>query len=419
MMIHPPKSLKLPFRPHYLILPAVLLLALGAAVSLSMGKRGGVEPRAALKSQAMDEHGRFHPTASQWAMLTVEPVEMHKFRTEFVTEGKVALDEDRVTRIFSPFAGRVTKILAAPGDAVQQGEPLFIVEAADSLQAQNDFIAAEAALNKARSQVNLTQIIEQRLGALYKDRVTPLKNWQEAQANLTTAENDLRSDQIGLEAVRNRLRLLGKTDAEIETFEKTGAITPDAEVRAPLSGTILQRKVGPNQYVNAGASEGDPVFLIGDISKLWLIVSVHESDASQVKLGEPIRFTVLAYPDRVFEAKINYVATSIDPHSRRLMVRANIDNSEGLLKPEMFASVAVVSEEGAPTPAVPREAVIYEGDATRVWVATGDQAVELRQIKLGLTGGRLVQVIEGLAPGEKIVTRGTLFIDRIAGSNQS
>lgn len=121
MTSHSMKFFRLLLKPQSVILPVILLLALGAIVSLPKANHGSAEPQATVKSKALDEHGRFHPTASQWAMLTVQPVEMHKFRTEFVTEGKVAVDEDRVTRIFSPFAGRVTKILAAPGDPVKGG----------------------------------------------------------------------------------------------------------------------------------------------------------------------------------------------------------------------------------------------------------------------------------------------------------
>jgi cobalt-zinc-cadmium efflux system membrane fusion protein len=161
------------------------------------------------------------------------------------------------------------------------------------------------------------------------------------------------------------------------------------------------------------------VFLIGNISKVWLIAFIRESDAPKVKIDQMIKFTVLAYPEREFEARINYVATSMDPTSHRLMVRATIDNSEGLLKPEMFASVRIVTDEGGPTAAVPREAVIYEGDTARVWVAREDQGVELRNIRLGLSSARTVQVLDGLEPGEKIITRGSLFIDRVAMSSQS
>lgn len=410
---------KLPLGAKAAIILAIFCLVTGAIVTKSKASRGNTTIAVQAESTAKKGKTYFHPTATQWSTLTVQPVAMEKFYSECLTEGKIAIDEDHVTRIFSPYAGRVTKILAAPGDSVQRGQAIFVVEAADSVQGQNDFIAALTALNKARSRVTLTQVTERRLGGLAKDKLIALKDWQEAQVNLTGAQNDLRSSDITLEAARNRLRLLGKSDEEIDAFEKTGVITPDAAVYSPLAGTIIQRKVGPGQYVNAGASDSDPVFLIGNISKVWLVAYIRESDAPKVKIGQTIKFSVLAYPDREFEGRISHVATSMDPTSHRLMVRATIDNSEGLLKPEMFASVRVLTDQGGPTAAVPREAVIYEGDTARVWIAREDQGVELRNLRLGLSSARSVQVLDGLAPGEKIITRGTLFIDRAAMSSHS
>jgi cobalt-zinc-cadmium efflux system membrane fusion protein len=410
---------QLSLRSQALILLVVGGVAVTAYLQMSMASRGNTPPDAEHKTEALVGDGRFHPTGPQWSMLTVQPVEQHKFRTEVQTEGKIAVDEDRITRVFSPYSGRIIKILAAPGDKIQQGRPLFVIEAADSIQAQNDFIGAVTALNKARSQVELSRIGEQRLATLYKDKAMPLKDWQEAQVHLTAAQNDLRSAEIALQAVRNRLRLLGKAEDEIDAFEKTGVITPDAPVNAPLSGTILQRKIGPGQFIDAGANGGEPAYSIGDVSKVWVVAYVRESDATKVARGQTLEFTVLAYPDRVFTAKIDYVASSIDPASRRLTVRANIDNSEGVLKAEMFASVTLVVDENGPMTAVPREAIVYEGDLARLWVARDDQAIELRPVKLGLVGAGLVQVLDGLAPGEKIVTRGSLFIDRMASTGQS
>lgn len=398
------------------ILVVIIGIAVAAILEMSAASRGSTPREDARKAVPEVDDGSFHPTKPQWAMLTVQPVELRAFRTEVLTEGKIAVDEDRVTRIFSPYAGRITKLLAAPGDKVERGQPLFVIDATDSVQAQNDFITAAAALNKARSQVELTRIAEHRLATLYKDKAMPLKDWQEAQANLTAAQNDLRSAEIALQAVRNRLRLLGKTDEEIDRFESTGVISPDSVVRSPLAGTILQRRVGPGQLIDAGTGGGDPVLLIGDVSKLWLVAYVRESDATKVAVKQPLEFTVLAWPGRVFEAKVDYVATSIDPTTRRLVVRANIDNPDGVLKAEMFARVTIVSEESSPMASVPREAIVYEGNTAKVWVARDDQAIELRQVKLGLVGGGRVQVLDGLAPGEKIVTRGSLFIDRMAAA---
>jgi cobalt-zinc-cadmium efflux system membrane fusion protein len=119
--------------------------------------------------------GVFYPTPAQWATLTVEPVQQRVFQSERVTEGKIAVDEDRSTPIFSPYAGRVLKLFVKPGDIVTVGQPLFTVQAADMVQAQNDFISAATALNKARSALNLAQIIDKRQRLLYEGKAVPLK----------------------------------------------------------------------------------------------------------------------------------------------------------------------------------------------------------------------------------------------------
>src|SRR5262249_48149509 len=251
----------------------------------------------------------YHPTDGEWATLTIEAVEQRPFHTDRITEGKIAVDEDRSTPIFSPYAGRVTKLLARPGDSVTAGQPLFAVEATDMVQAQNDFIAAISALNKARSQLNLAQIVERRNKDLYEGKAVALKEWQQSQNDLTAAQNDLRSAESALEAAGHRLRILGRSDAEITDFQNTGRISAETPIYAPIAGTIVQRKVGPGQYVNASAS--DPVFVIGDLTTVWLVAFVRETDAAFVQAGQEVSFTVLAYPDRTFPARINYVAAGL------------------------------------------------------------------------------------------------------------
>jgi len=359
----------------------------------------------------------FHPTASQWATLVVAPVESHAFRTQLVTDGRIAVDEDRSTPIFSPYSGLVKRLAAKPGDAIAPGQLLFTLEAADMVQAQNDFIVASAALETARSQLNLAQINEKRQHDLYDAKAVPLKEWQQSQADLVAAQNTRRSAEIALEAVRNRLRILQKSEDEIAAFEKTGKINPETPIYAPIAGSIVQRKVGPGQYVSSGAS--DPVFVVGDLSAVWLIANVRESDASKVEVGETVEATVLAYPDRAFSARIDYVAAAVDSNTRRLQVRATMSNPDKLLKPEMFASVSIIAGPPQISPAVPREAIIYEGDSARVWVATEDRALALRLVKLGLVNDNFVQVVDGLSPGEQIIVKGSLFIDRAASGESS
>jgi cobalt-zinc-cadmium efflux system membrane fusion protein len=395
-----------------LIMAAGLVAVALAAVAGFMHTREAPQRNSDVSSQSRKNPQRYTPSAAEWASLTIEPVTERAFRAEHVTEGKIAVDEDRSTPVFSPYAGRVTRLLARPGDSVTQGQPLFVIEAADTVQAQNDFVAAATGLNKAKSQLALAQIQDKRAKDLFEGKAVPLKDYQQSQATLIQAQNDMRSSETALEAARNKLRILGLTDEAITAFQEQGRINPETTVFAPIAGTVVQRKIGPGQYVNAGAS--DPVFVIGDLSTVWLTAFVRETEASAVAVGQELTFTTLAYPGRELTARINYVSAAIDASTRRLLVRATVDNPGGQLKPEMFASVTIYSAGDRPAIGVPKQALIYEGDQVRVWVAHEDKSIELRQIKTGLANGNLVEVKGNLKPGEQVVTKGSLFIDRAA-----
>jgi cobalt-zinc-cadmium efflux system membrane fusion protein len=408
-----PEPAKLPKLTKKHLAAGVALLALaGAALygfsNLGRPPKGDTE----LSSQSRRGFQRYTPTPAEWASLTIEPAAEQVFRAETVTEGKIAVDEDKSTPVFSPYAGRVTKLMVRPGDGVTQGQPLFVIEAADTVQAQNDFIAAMTGLNKAKSALDLAQLQDNRARDLFEGKAVPLKDYQQAQATLIQAQNDLRSSQTALEAARNKLRILGLTDEAIAAFQEKGRIDPNTTINSPIAGTVVQRKVGPGQYVNSGAS--DPVFVIGDLSTVWLTAFVRETDASKVSVGQQVAFNVLALPGRSLTARIDYVSAAIDPATRRLLVRATIDNKDGLLKPEMFANVTIYSAGDHPAVGVPKQALIYEGDKVRLWVAHDDKSIELRQIKTGLTNGDMVEVDGNLKPGERVVTKGSLFIDRAA-----
>jgi cobalt-zinc-cadmium efflux system membrane fusion protein len=396
---------------------ATALLALAGAGLYGFVHIGGAtHGHSEVSSQSRKGLQRYTPTPAEWASLTIEPVTERSFRAETVTEGKIAVDEDRSTPVFSPYAGRVTKLLVRPGDSVTQGQPLFVIEAADTVQAQNDLISAMTGLNKARSALDLAQLQYKRAKDLFEGKAVPLKDYQQAEATQIQAQNDLRSTQTALEASRNKLRILGFTDEAISTFQEKGRIDPATTIFSPIKGTVVQRKIGPGQYVNSGAS--DPVFVIGDLSTVWLTAFVRETDASKVSVGQDIAFNVLALPRRSLTARIDYVSAAIDPATRRLLVRATIDNKDGLLKPEMFANVTIFSAGDHPAAiGVPKQALIYESDQVRVWVAHEDKSIELRQIKPGLTNGDLVEVEGNLKPGEQIVTKGSLFIDRAASGS--
>jgi cobalt-zinc-cadmium efflux system membrane fusion protein len=342
--------------------------------------------------------GTFRASALQMKTLTVESVGLHGFVSEELTEGKIAANADRATPLFSPYSGRITRVIAGLGDTVKAGSPLATLEASEFVQAQND-------LATAASQVNFARISETRKHALYDAKGGSLQDWQSAQADLTAAET-------ALSAVRNRLSILGKSPAEIAALQGNRTISPVATLSAPIAGVVVDRQVGPGQYVQAGGAT--PQFTIADISSVWLLANVRETDAARVKLGQPVEVHVPAYPDRVFKARLTYVSAVVDPVTHRLPVRAEIANRDGALKPEMFANFRILTSEASESPAVPQSAVVYEGAAAHVWVVAADGLLSLRNIRTGRRNDGLIEVLEGLKPGESIVTKGGLFIDQAA-----
>ncbi|HTP81649.1 MAG TPA: efflux RND transporter periplasmic adaptor subunit [Alphaproteobacteria bacterium] len=358
----------------------------------------------------------FRPTKEQWGDFTIKPVEIVTFHSEESTEGKIAVNEDRQTPVFSPYSGRVTRLVAQLGQHVERGDPLFAIDATENVQALNSLIAAAAQVNKVRSQFNLAKTNEHRAHELYDAKAGSLKDWQQAQSDLVGAQNDLNSAEIALAAARNQLRILGRNPQEIDQAEKTLHINAETAVASPISGTVTERKVGLGQYLTAGGS--DPVYRIGDLSTVWLVAAVKETDAPKIHLGAAVEVRVLAFPGRTFSAHITYIAPSVDPATRRVAVRAEVENADGALKPEMFASFVIITGADIASPAVPQSAVIYEGDNARVWTALPDRVIASRRITTGITSSDgMVQVLAGLEPGDQVVTKGSLFIDRAAASD--
>ena len=355
-------------------------------------------PHEAPTTAAPSPPGTFRATPQQLKTLTVEVVQTHDFVSQELTEGKIAVNGDRATPVFSPYSGRVTRVVAGLGDTVRSGAPLATLEASEYVQAQND-------LKSAASAVKLARINETRKHALYDAKGGSLQDWQSAQADLTNAE-------AALSAVRNRLRILGKSDAEITELERAEIMNPVATLTAPIAGVVVDRQVGPGQYLQAGG--GTPVFTIADPTSVWLLANVREADAGLVKLGQSVEVRVLAYPKRAFKARVTYVAALVDSVTHRLPVRAEIENRDGALKPEMFANFRILTSDASESPAVPEAAVIYEGNSAHVWVVAGDYLLSLRTIRVGRSDDGLIEVLDGLKTGERVVTKGGLFIDQAA-----
>jgi membrane fusion protein, heavy metal efflux system len=394
----------------------VVISGAGILVWLGIGKSAEDQSERARLGR-LEAPGTFSPTKEQWAGFKIEPVQLVTFRSAQVTEGSIAIDDDLTTPVFSPYSGRVIKLIAKLGDVVEPGAPLFAIQASEFVQAQNDLITALANLQTAHSQLAQAQTNEKRAHELYLAQGGALKDWQQAQTDVVTAQNTVRSDDIALAAVRNRLRIFGKADKEIASLEAqpTQKLDPVTIVPAPIGGTITQRQIGLGQHINSTAGgASNPVYTIGNLSTVWLMANVREADAPLMRIGQPVEVHVLAFPGRVFKAKISWVAPSIESSTHRLSVRADVENPDGALKPGMFANFSIITGEAETAPAVPQYAIVYEGDTARVWVAGEDGTITARAVRVGQIADGMVQILAGLSQGEKVVTSGALFIDRAA-----
>jgi cobalt-zinc-cadmium efflux system membrane fusion protein len=367
---------------------------------------------------AAQEPGTFMPTKEQAGALKAMPVAVMNFHSQQITDGKIATDDDTTTPVFSPYSGRVTRLIAKAGDVVKQGQPLFAIEATEFVQAQNDLITAVSGLKTTDAQLKLAQANEKRQHEVFDARGGALKDWLQSQSDLVNAQGAYRTAEIALAAVRNRMRILGKTDPEITAIENapdTLRMNPEAMVTAPVGGTVIQRQISPGQYINSAATgASSPVYSIGNLSSVWLVANVREVDAPAMRVGETVEVKALAYPDRVFTARLTYVGAVVDDTTRRVTVRAEIENPDGALKPEMFARFRIITSPDSAAPGIPESAVVYEGDTAHVWVQRDDGRIVLRPIRAGRTMDGMVEVVDGLKAGEKVVTSGTLFIDRAA-----
>jgi cobalt-zinc-cadmium efflux system membrane fusion protein len=405
---------------QFILLIGVTAL-MGAGVFLGPRALHKPEEAAAPAESQATADGGFKATNAQWADLKIEPVKQMEFPEAEITDGKIANDDDLTTPVFSPYTGRVVKLFARAGDAVHQGDPLFAIQAAEFVQGQSDLISAVAALKTAKAQLALTDANEKRQHELFLAHGAAQKDWQQSQVDLANAQGGFNSAQIGLAAVRNRLRILGKTDQEINAVEQSTDVQkldPIGIVSAPIDGIVMQRQVGLGQNIVSAASGGGAgaQFQIGNVSKVWMLANVREESAPAVHLGDPVEVTTLAFPGRTFIGKITRVSPSIDPVLHRLPVWAEVDNPDGLLKPEMFASFRIISGPATGvSSAVPDRAVVYEGADAHVWLADpATKTLGLRQIKVGRVTDGLVQVLDGLKPGDQVVTSGAVFIDRAA-----
>lgn len=392
-----------------------LVALIGAGVAAFWDHVAGDAPTRQEATLPPDEPlsaGEFHLSDTEMRALRIDAVTVRSFRSERIAEGRIAVNDDRATPVFSPYGGRVVKVYASLGESVRAGDTLFEIETTDLAGAASDLLAAVDAAHKARATLDQARREEARQASLFSARAAAQRDVEQARTAAATAAEDLRTAEATLSATRDKLRVLGRSTEQVGRIEQTRKVDAVVPVTAPIGGTVTQRRVGPGQWLSAGGS--DPVFTIADLATVWMVAAVREMDAPLIRMGLPVEVSVGALPDRVFPARITTVGTGLDPTTRRLTVRAEVQDPDHLLKPEMFATFRIAVGDSRESVAVPVSAVIYRGPETSVWVALDRNRFILRPITVGIRSGTMLEVTEGLNDGDRIVTGGALFIDRAA-----
>jgi membrane fusion protein, heavy metal efflux system len=358
-------------------------------------------PRQATEVVVLHEH--------QLQQLTIEPVREQPLTVERDTTGKISFNEERLTPVYTPYAGRVLEVLATKGVAVRSGQPLLVLESPELVTVQNDLAAARSELSKAKIGLDAARVAAERARNLHTQGAIATKDMQQAETELARAQDEQRRALAALAAMEHRLALFGKKPAEIA---RLGAqVDSHIIIRAPIAGTIVERKVGLGQYLRTDAS--DALFLIADLSTVWILADVYESDLADMRLNAPVEVSVAAYPHLTLSARIAAINPTVDPASRTVRVRCLVQNTEGLLKPDMFATIKVRSLTPHTVPVVPASAVLSQGTETLVFVEEAPGRFRQRQVQLGRAMQDAIVVQRGVQQGERIVTRGVLLLNAL------
>jgi membrane fusion protein, heavy metal efflux system len=331
----------------------------------------------------------------QAATLKVAPVESRDFEVVKTAVGTIDFNENLLVQVFSQYPGKIIKAFFNVGDDVKQGDILFTIDSPDLLQAESTLLATAGVLELQKKTLA-------RIGGLLKSGGMAQRDFDQATSDEQTAEGNSK-------AAKNAVRIFGKGDAEIDQILSDRKVDSTLVVQSPISGRVVTRNAAPGFLTQPGASP--PPFQIADVSTMWMIANVIESDAPAYKVGQPVEARVTAFPDKVFTGRVTNLGSSIDPNSHRQLVRSEIDDPEHLLRSGMFASFKI--HVGAPVRslAIPIAGVVREGDGTMsVWVTTDRRRYTKRTVTVGLQQDGWDQILDGLQPNDMVVTEGAVFL---------
>ncbi len=308
--------------------------------------------------------------------------------------GKVAYGEDRYSRISSPLQGRVLEVRAHLGERVQAGSVLLVLDSQEIAQAYAEYVKEDSDLQYATRAHELAKDLYETKALAWKD--------------LKQAENELIKARAEFRRAKERLLSLRVPAQELEKPLDRQTITSRFEMKSPLTGIVVERNVTPGQSIGGDSSQ--VLFTVADLDMLQVVADVYERDLALVKERQSAKVSVEAYPDVSFPATVTTIGDVVDPTSRTIKLHALVNNKDHRLKPEMFARLHLQVGESTQLLLIPREAVLEEDGKQFVYVVEGIDHYVKREVHVSTISPNQVRVLEGLASGQRIVTKGAVLI---------
>jgi len=309
--------------------------------------------------------------------------------------GQVAINEERSVRVGSLFTGRILEVPVRTGDRVRKGQPLAKMHTHEVHEAQAEYAKALAELNQRKKQAEYAKTLLDRAERLYQAKALSLNELERAKLEFNTAREEVARAEAERERAIGHREHLGLPD----NLDYDQPVI----VRAPAPGIVIKREITPGASVNPG----DNLFFISDLSSVWVIAQAPEKNLPALKIGAQVQIKVAAYSNESFTGRITRIGEMLNPETRTVEVRSVVDNRSGKLKPEMFATISLAGDGKRDAMMVPNAALQQMDEQTVVFVAHGNNRFEQRMVRTGRKQGSLVEVIDGLAHGEQVVTDGS------------
>ena len=340
----------------------------------------------------------------QLKQIRAEPIRQIDMPSdELVAPARVAMNPNRVSRVLPPVSGRVLKVLVKFGDHVEQGEPLLTMESPDGDAAVSADLQAQSTERQTRAAQQKAEGDLRRATDLYEHKAVAEKDFLQAQNDMAAARSSYEIAQAVREQTSRKLQLL-----ELKPIEFHQAV----QVRAPLTGQVLEVNVAPGEYRAAISFHTDttaPLMTIADLSTVWVSSDVPEPFIPLIHVGEPVAITLVAFPDQVMGGRVARIGDVLDAQTRTLKVHVELPNPVGRFRPEMYGSIRH-SGPTRPTLVVPATALLQEYGRSVVFVERGRGQFERREVTTGVRTETLVAVSDGLAADERVVVDGAILL---------